>query len=102
MKVDITVKVSGNTKAISVLVLEHLDFRSPLKFRNGEWVGNFPNFPIDADNKLDFALLCAGIPTQDCKATISVKNGDTVKSKESTDIFNPKGWAIIKDNLKLE
>lgn len=101
MNADINVKVSGNTKAIPVVILEHLDFKNPLRFKNGEWTRTFPNFPIDTDKKLDFALLCAGIPSQECKVTISVKAGNNVKSKESTDNFGPKGWAIIKDDLKL-
>ena len=101
MNVDINVKVSGNTRSIPVLILEHLDFKNALKFRNGEWSKTFQNFPIDTDRKLDFALLCAGIPSQDCKVTITLKIGNKTKSKESTDTFGPKGWAIIKDDLKI-
>lgn len=101
MKADINVKVSGNTKQIPVVILEHLDFRNPLRFKNGEWTRDFKNFPIDTDKKLDFALLAAGIPTQECVVTITVKIGNQTKSKESKDTFGPKGWAIIKDNLKI-
>lgn len=101
MKADVNVKVSGNAKVIPVLILEHLDFKNVLRFKNGVWTKTFVNFPIDTDNKLDFALLCAGIPSQECKVTVTVKVGNKSKSKESTDTFGPKGWAIIKDNLKL-
>lgn len=101
MKVNINVTVSGNTKEIPVVILEHLDFRNALRFKNGVWTKTLPNFPIDTDRKLDFALLCAGIPSQECKVTITVKVGNVIKTKESKDTFGPKGWAIIKDNLKL-
>ena len=101
MKSNISIKISGNTKDIPVLILENLDFRNPMRFKDGEWIANFPNFPIDTDNKLDFALLAAGIPNQECKVTVTVQVGAASKSKESTDTFGGKGWAIIKDQLNL-
>ncbi|MEE9361843.1 MAG: hypothetical protein V3U92_04520 [Cellulophaga sp.] len=101
MNADVRLKVSGNTKAIPVVILEHLDFKNVMRFKNGEWSKTFLNFPIDTDKKLDFALLCAGIPFQECKVTVTIRVGNKTKSKESTDIFGPKGWAIIKDELKL-
>ncbi|MCR9066086.1 MAG: hypothetical protein NXI00_19100 [Cytophagales bacterium] len=100
-RVDITIKVSGSAKQIPILILEHLDFKRPFRFKDGEWVKHFSKFPIDSDNILDYALAAAGIPNTECKVTLTVKAGAKSFSKESTEPFGQKGWAIVKENLPL-
>jgi hypothetical protein len=106
MNATVTIKISGNTKDVPVLILENIDFRDPIRirqliFKDGEWLGKFSNFPIDTDNKLDFALVAAGIPNQECKVNVTVQVGNKSKSKETVDNFGNKGWSIIKDQLNL-
>lgn|SRR5690606_37960941 len=101
MNVDILVKVSGNARSIPVVILEHFDYNFPLKLTNGEWSGSLSNFQVDTDNKLDYALVISGPVRQKFKVSISVKYANGVKTKESTGVFGPKGWAILKDELEI-
>ncbi|MCC6818752.1 MAG: hypothetical protein IT245_07675 [Bacteroidia bacterium] len=100
MQFHVIVKVSGNTESIPVMVLENHMFPKPFTYIDGEWVAKYSNFSVVTDAKLDYKILAAGIPSQECIVKVVVKNSTEEKTKESKDTFDAKGWAIITDNLQ--
>lgn len=91
--INIEIRIDSNSFRLEYLRLEGrvLNPRTHFRFRGGEWVGVFNNFPIDGDNDLDILIITVGNPGTNSKMTVGI-NGTERGSYDLYQPFNRNGY----------
>ncbi|HAN17922.1 MAG: hypothetical protein A2X13_10590 [Bacteroidetes bacterium GWC2_33_15] len=100
--VDITIKIDSNSRRIEFCLLEdkNLKPQNHFSFKNGEWVGNFNNFPLGSDNDLDFLIVTIGNPNSNSKMKVIISGIE----KGSFNLFKPfnrNGYGQFNQEIRL-
>jgi hypothetical protein len=98
--VNIEIKIDSHSMRLDYCQLEGRSLNPGLHFRfkNGEWVGVFNNFPVGEDNDLDILIITVGNPGTDSKMTVSI-NGIDKGSYNLYKPFNRNGYGQFNQEI---
>lgn len=101
-RVDVVITIDSNSRDLEYFVMEGIDLETNRYFRlvNGEWIGKFPNFPIESDNDLDILMIVRGQPGTDSIMKVKIDNREPTTNRLFRP-FNRNGYAQFNEQIPV-
>ena len=101
-KIKLKLTIGAQARRVDYCNLEGRRLRPDDYFtlKKGEWVAEFTDFPIDADNDLDLLLVVVGNPRTTCTLTVEI-NALPALSFSLDEAFNNSGYGAFTQQISV-